>query len=301
MVRRILAHALFAAVSLLFIAPGCSPKPGKSCDAKDRPTCLDPQTLLDCRDGTWVAAPCLGPQGCQSTPDDFACDTSFSKVGDTCSKDKDTHYACSTDKKDQLRCNRGKWVSIAQCTKDPGCSPTNIINSCPGAVSKEGDDCYVGSDPKKKSYTCSIDKKSALICREGKWKATEQCLGKDGCDSSLFTVKCDGPVAKPGDFCEFENEADYACTPDGKAEVVCTAAGWTLAKKCRGEEGCTSSILGVKCDTSVMDPGEVCEHEGAAVCSTDGKTILECKGGKFEKSTVCTTKCKVSTVSVSCE
>ena len=299
MIRRVLAPALLAVVSLLLVAPGCSPKPGKSCDAKDQPTCMDPATALECREGTWVASPCLGPKGCVATPDDFGCDTSFSKIGDACTKE--SRYACSVDKKDQLRCKGGKWVSVAQCTKDPGCAPNSFLNSCPGAVSKEGDECEPPSDAKKKSYTCSVDKKSALLCKDGKWKSIQQCLGKNGCDSDLFSVKCDGPVAKDGDFCEVEDTPDYACSPDGKAEMICTAKGWSVAKKCRGEEGCTSSILGIKCDVSVMDPGEACDHEGAAVCSTDGKTILECKGGKFTKSTVCTTKCKVSSISISCE
>ncbi|MFO0589005.1 MAG: hypothetical protein U0441_15755 [Polyangiaceae bacterium] len=299
MIRRVLAPALLAAVTLLLVVPGCSPKPGKTCDAKDQPICLDPATALECREAVWVASPCLGPKGCVATPDDFACDTSYSKIGDPCTKE--TRYACSVDKKDQLRCKGGKWVSVAQCTKEPGCEPSSFLNSCPGAVSKEGDECDPGSDPKKKSYTCSVDKKAALLCKDGKWKSTEQCLGKDGCDSSMFTVKCDGPVAKEGDFCELEETPDYACSPDGKAEMICTAKGWGVAKKCRGAEGCTSSILGVKCDVSVMDPGEACDHEGSAVCSTDGKTILECKGGKFQKSTVCSTACKVTSISITCE
>lgn len=299
MIRKVLAPALFAAFSLLLITPGCSPKPGKSCDAKDQPTCFDPSTLLVCAEGKWVATPCLGPKACQSNEQDYACDATFSNIGDNCEREKS--YACSLDKKDQLRCKGGKWVSVAQCTKDPGCSPNAFLNGCPGAVSKEGDECDPGKDPKKKSYTCSVDKKSALVCKDAKWTAIEQCLGKNGCDSDLFNVNCDGPVAKAGAYCEYEGKPDYACSPDGKAEVVCTAQGWTVAKQCRGAEGCTSSILGIKCDTSVMDPGEKCDSEGSAACSTDGKTILECKGGKFEKSTVCTTKCKVTSISITCE
>jgi hypothetical protein len=299
MFGKILAPSLLAALSLLLLTPGCSPKPGKSCDAKDQPTCLDPGTLLECKEGTWLASPCLGPKGCQSNPTDYACDTSFSKAGDVCTKD--TRYACSTDKKAQLRCKGGKWVTAALCTKEPGCDPASFLNSCPGAVSNEGDDCDPGTDPKKKSYTCSMDKKAALLCKDGKWKATEQCLGKDGCDSTMFTVKCDGPTAKEGDYCDLEDTPDYACSPDGKAELICKANGWGLAKKCRGAEGCSTSILGIKCDTSVMDPGEACDHEGAAACSTDGKTILECKSGKFQKSNVCPTSCKVSSISISCD
>ena len=248
--------------------------------------------LLECKDGTWLAAPCLGPGGCKSDPKDFSCDTSFSKAGDACTKE--TRYACSTDKKDRLRCKGGKWVSTAQCTKEPGCDPGNFLNGCPGAVSSEGDECDMGSDPKKKSYTCSVDKKAVLLCKDGKWKATEQCLGKDGCDSTMFSVKCDGPTAKVGDYCDFEDTPDYACSQDKKAELICKADGWGVAKKCLGAEGCSTSILGVKCDASVMEPGDTCEKDGAAACSTDGKTILECKGGKFQKDKVCPTKCKIS-------
>ncbi len=297
--RKILATLGFSAFICLFIVSGCSPKPGKSCSSNDKPTCLDAATLLECKDGVWLASGCLGPKGCESNEKEYACDTSLAKAGDVCTKE--SRYSCSTDKKAQLRCKAGKWTTMAQCTKEPGCNVGSFLNSCPGAVANEGDECDMGTDPKKKSYLCTTDKKSALLCKDGKWKAIEQCLGKDGCGSSMFSIKCDGPTAKVGDDCDFEDKPDYACSADGKAQLICKANGWALDKNCRGKEGCTTSVLGIKCDASVMEPGEACAKDGSAACSTDGKTILECKGGKFEKVKECPKSCSVGFATISCE
>ena len=303
MFRKTLAFLICGAVSLLFVAPGCSPKPGKSCGEGDKPVCLDPSTALECKGGTWQAAPCLGPDGCKSDESKIACDVTLAKTGDTCREKDDKRYSCTGDKKTQLRCKNSKWAVTAQCTGESGCDAKGIFANCSGSVSNEGDECDAPKDATRKNYTCSIDKKSMLVCKDGKWKAVEQCLGKDGCDSLGMIVRCNGPTAKAGAECDPGEKPDYACSDDGKAELVCGSgvAKWTVEHACRGAKGCTSSVLGIECDTSIRELDEACAKDGAAACAVDGKTVLECKDGKMQKSKVCPTACKVDSLFISCD
>jgi hypothetical protein len=142
-----------------------------------------------------------------------------------------------------------------------------------------------------------------LVCKDNKWKAVEQCLAEQGCNSEGFSVDCNGPVAKAGDFCEGVEKPDYACSSDGKAQLVCSpnATKWTVDQACRGAKGCTSIVSRISCDTSIAELNEACAKDGTAACAVDGKTILECKDGKMQKSEVCPKACKVDYLSISCD
>jgi hypothetical protein len=298
MLPRSLALALLALVALTLVVPGCKPAAGKSCGADDKPTCVDGNTLLECKSGTWRSTACLGPKGCAVDAKSYSCDTSVGRVGDACSDEKS--LACTADKKTQLRCKGGKWKASAQCTGESGCSVSSFFAMCPGAVHVVGDECEPPKDAASKSFSCSTDRKAVLLCKGGQWKSVERCLGKNGCDPSAISVRCDGPVGAAGELCDVGDKPDYACSPDGKAEMVCAASGWKVEHKCLGKKGCSASVLGVECDRSIVELGEVCAKEGNAACSTDGKTILECKGGKFTKSKVCPRGCKLESIFVSC-
>ncbi len=302
MIRKTLALVITGAISLL-LAPGCSPKPGKSCDEKDKPVCFDKTTALECKGGTWQAAPCLGPSGCESDGANIACDVTLAKGGDICREKDEKRYSCTTDKKTQLRCKSGKWAIMAQCTGESGCDAKGIFANCSGSVSNDGDDCELPDDAKRKSYTCSVDKKSMLVCMAGKWKAVEQCLAQEGCNSLGLMVRCNGPTAKAGDVCDGGEKPDYACSTDGKAQLVCSpgANKWAMENACRGAKGCTSSILGIDCDSSIRELDEKCSKDGGAACAVDGKTVLECKDGKMQKLKACPTACKVEAYSITCD
>lgn len=303
MLKKFVAFATWGAMSLLLVATGCSPKPGKSCNENDHSVCMDPGTALECKGGTWQAIGCLGAKGCKADESHAVCDVTVAKAGDACREKDEKRYSCSTDKKSQLRCKGGKWVTVAQCTAEPGCNVESFLNSCPGAVSNEGDECEAPTEKDKKRFTCSTDKKSVLVCRDGKWKSVEQCMGAKACNSAMFAVDCDGPTAKANEDCESGEKPDYACAADGKSQLVCApgATKWAVNSACLGAEGCTSSILGVKCDRTIRNAGDACTKDGDAACSTDGKTVLECKNGKMEKSKECPKKCEVSPLYIQCQ
>jgi hypothetical protein len=196
------------------------------------------------------------------------------------------------------------WTAVARCSspRAPACDASGILVQCSGALVTEGGECDVDKDEKRKHYGCSTDKKAELLCKDGRWTRIRQCLAPEGCDSMLLSISCKGPTAKPGDLCDPGDKPDYACSADGKATIVCQGApAWRIDRACLGEKGCTSSILGIECDTSVAALGEACGKEGNAACSMDGKTVLECKSGKYAVSHKCRKACKVSGVLVHCE
>lgn len=295
------SRAFFALAALLLVASGCSPKPGGSCDESQRPnTCLDPKTRLHCEAGVWKQQSCLGPKGCDGDERDAKCDTTVANEKDACFAEK--AYSCSPDKQTELRCKGGAWAPVAQCPGPSGCDASGFFVRCDGALVTEGGECEVGKDAARKSYGCSLDKKAALLCKDGKWTRFEECLGEKGCETRAMSIDCSGPVAKPGDLCDPGDRPDYACSADGKARVVCDKEStWRLDRACLGEKGCSSSVLGVQCDASVVPPGEACTTEGNAACSTDGKTVLECKAGKYVTSRKCGKACKVTSLFVECE
>lgn len=302
MTRTILSASLLTAFSFLLFSAGCSkPAPGGACeDGKSKTTCLDGATQLECKAGKWEASSCLGPKGCVADEKSASCDTSLSKEGDGCGREG--NYACTVDKKAQLRCKGGKWASVEKCLGENGCDSSGMFSRCDSSLANEGDICEVDEkDPKKKRYACSVDQKAELLCKDGKWKAIEQCAGEKGCRSGGLVVSCDGPTAKEGDFCDTREKEDYACSADKKAQLKCEKDTWTLARKCMGAKGCSSSLLFIECDTSVVEPGEACDKDGNAACSTDGKTILECKKGKFEKARECPEGCKADMLFVDCK
>lgn len=297
-----LVRSTLAFSALLVLVSGCDSKPadGKSCDAdKDSVLCTDPQTRMACEGGKWHAETCLGPGGCSVTGSFVKCDASLSNEGTAC--DKEGNLSCTLDKKTMLKCQGSKWAPAQRCLGPSGCNASGFLALCDTSTSQEGDLCMLNEkDKDKASYACTMDKKAMLTCVDTKWKKIESCTGPDGCHGAML-LSCDGPTVNAGDFCLKGDKDDYACSADKKSSLKCEVGGWKVVNACLGPEGCTSSSLGVKCDDSVKDPTSTCEKDGAAYCSTDGKTILECKGGKLAKARSCPKACKVSYSTIECE
>lgn len=296
-----LALSLFALPLVLITAAGCDTKPrdGKDCDkSKDSVICSDPNTRLSCDGEKWRAESCLGPKGCEAGALFVRCDTSLANEASPCAKgDK---FACTLDKKSMMRCKDARWARSESCAGPAGCDASGMFVKCDNSIVIEGDLCE--NDPEKNTVSsgCSADKKSLLSCKDSKWKKVETCAGPDGCSSGAG-VRCDGPIVSAGDFCIKGEKDDFACAVDKKSSLRCEAGGWKLWRKCLGPEGCTSSWNSIKCDDSVQEPGAACEGDDAAACSTDGKTVLQCKAGKFVTSRTCPKACKVTYSTIECE
>jgi hypothetical protein len=298
---RWLSLSVLALPVFALVAAGCDNKPadGKACSKpKDSVICADAQTRLACEGDKWHAETCLGPKGCEVSGIFVKCDTSLANEGSACPKED--NLSCTLDKKAMMRCKGGKWKLSEKCLGPAGCDASSILARCDTSIVAEGDLCEINPEKKTVPYGCSADKKSILACADSKWKKVESCLGPAGCSSGL-RVNCDGPTVKAGDFCVKEAESDYACSADKKSSLKCEVGGWKVSRPCLGPEGCTSVAGRVKCDESVQPPGASCKSADEAACSTDGKTVLQCKGGKLVKGRTCPKKCKVGYSTIGCE
>jgi len=191
---------------ILFRSPNGSAVPrgyGKiheACDGQDSVCTLDKKNSLRCVNDVWaVALTCKGKNGCRVVNDgeSISCDYTIADLGDPCDV-KDS--ACSSDKKLELKCDGIKFVAADTCKGAGGCtmspSTDGFTLSCDDHIADIGDAC-LDSRP-----ACSSDKKSMLICREGKLVVDRNCAGPAGCTvspaGSQTQMSCDegGPKKK---------------------------------------------------------------------------------------------------------
>jgi hypothetical protein len=144
------------------------------------------------------------------------------------------------------------------------------------------------------------DKQTMVMCKSQKWQLAA-CKGPEGCAQQGAIVKCDETLAQEGDDCGVQTGDHYSCSLDKKTQLKCEAGKWKLSAKCGGPKGCEAKFPFVNCDNSISAVGDPCSKDGDAACSTDGKAIVECKGGKFEETQKCDGKCVASGLFVKCE
>jgi hypothetical protein len=301
MARRVTALAPLLLVASI-AASGCGkPADGKPCNArKDTALCSGPQAWLSCEGETWVAEDCLGPRGCAVSGDTVSCDTTLANEGTRCTQAADV--ACTPDRKSMLLCAGGKWTVTDRCLGPDACRAAPRSVDCDSSVGAEGDICTIDPASKTVGYACTTDARAVLTCKDRKWKKVESCLGPKACTNGA-TIECDGATASPGDFCVEEPEEDHACSPDRKAQLVCKAGAWKVTSTCLGPTGCSDVGDDVECDITVQDPGAPCdeEDEGTSACSTDGKTILACRKGKYVTSRTCPKRCDAGGEYIECK
>jgi len=276
-----------AAVVLVALA-GCKTKPGDSC----RPgtaECLDRATELACQTGKYIAAPCKGPDGCTQKASVITCDVSANAAGDVCSTDDEGKGACGADLKTQVICRAGKY-EVHPCRGPAGCKPTASGSDCDLSLGEEGDPCAAGE-------VCSVDRRTLLTCREGKFVPSARCRGPDGCkDLGNNQLVCDISLALEDDPCA---SAGGACSVDRKSLLRCKDGKFVLDSRCRGPEGCSNRDGELTCDMSTAEPGDPCESGSA--CTSDAKSLLTCKDGRFIVTSSCPGKgCSVVGDSIRC-
>lgn len=141
----------------------------------------------------------------------------------------------------------------------------------------------VGSSCDKGEARCQ-DHHTQLACQAGHYIATP-CRGPKGCALTDAGISCDISKNKPGDPCSTDDEGAALCLGKKKM-VVCRGGKYRLAP-CRGPEGCQKEDDRAKCDTSISVPGDECHEPGSKACSTDGKQLLSCQGGKMALVNYC--------------
>lgn len=168
-----------------------------------------------------------------------------------------------------------------------------LVSGC-SRKPKVGDSC-------KKGMSRCLDKKTRLICDDGKYIASP-CRGANGCKAEGQATQCDLSGNRDGDACSTsESDGLGACTADGKTMLTCERGAYR-AMPCGGTNGCTIKGSNLSCDTSVAAEGDRCRGEGGA-CSGDGKRSLACEGGKFVAKQSCrgAQGCQVVENRISCD
>lgn len=229
-----LSRLLFLMAFAAILSASCKPKAGASCKVETQEICVSEKVALVCHDGKWEEMSCRGPSGCAKAGNEHVCDQSVAEDKDVCNLAGDV--VCTADKKSMLECTKGHWTLAQSCLGERGCAMDQKKVTCDNSVANAGDACRDEED-----YACAPDKKSALVCRGGKFVSANPCKGPKGCKvtgdtASGFKVECDDSVANVGDACE--KEGHFACALDGKSIVKCVGKKFAQDDRCKAKETC---------------------------------------------------------------
>ncbi|MBI4954470.1 MAG: hypothetical protein HY908_20770 [Myxococcales bacterium] len=223
MVRARAALALLAGLALG--ACGGRPKAGDACDTENEGRCVDAASALECSGGRWSPIACTGPRGCVEGATTVECDRSLAVEGEACGAGPNVRFACTQDKKAQLRCVGGRWQLSQKCEGPAGCEPGLVIK-CDDSVARAGDTCQ-GTGTAR--FACTADKKLRLSCVGSQWTEEHKCLGSQGCRAGSLFVDCDVSISDPGDPCE---ETGLACSTDGVSMLDCKNKRLVATQSC---------------------------------------------------------------------
>lgn len=193
--------------------------------------------------------------------------------------------AICANKTTALACQSGKLGEVA-CRGPLGCSTYQEHANCDDSVASEGDACMGASD---EEYACALDKKRALLCKNGRFERYLECRGKAGCALLGHQVSCDTSVAAKNDPCKVQGAA--ACAEDQKEMLVCRDGKFAHYRYCRGQAGCYTRDDAPACDETLSLELDECGLPGYVVCSVDGQSELLCQGGRYVKSRTCRNGC----------
>ncbi|HKO49726.1 MAG TPA: hypothetical protein VJV79_18480 [Polyangiaceae bacterium] len=142
----------------------------------------------------------------------------------------------------------------------------------------------VGSSCDKGEARC-LDARRELVCQAGEF-IESPCNGPGGCRSTQKGTSCDFSGNKAGDPCSTDDEGAASCSINPAGMLACHGGRYALVP-CRGPRGCASSEGRALCDTSIAEPGDVCQDESLKACSGDGSQVLICKQHTMQRFYLC--------------
>jgi hypothetical protein len=290
--RHVLLVLALVPSSVLAWACGAKKETKKSdddaCSPEGATSCKDEHTLRRCKDGELVTSHCKGPRGCMKEGGEAACDDSASSEGGPC--DVENAIFCSADGKELLRCRGGRLAVESECVDSGACETVGGTPQCHGPVAKPGAPCF-------KAGACSVDQKSILTCRDGRFADEADCVGPRGCYFGESLVKCDDAVSQVGKPCS----VSAVCAQDRKRILICDNGFFAAGASCVGATGCSGSSGATACDEPRAKVGEPC-HSGGA-CSEDKKEMLLCTDNHFAVEATCTGPkgCRIEDKRVKCD
>lgn len=198
---RVWKRLAFAVLSVFLVlvlvqCKGLKQKAGDSCTKNNALVCTDPSTALLCVNGVLQNDPCRGPHGCQGFGAASQCDDDLGQAGETCIMGSGgENYACSTDLNSELICQNNKWVVESTCHGPGHCKVTGLTVNCDDDFADVGDPCK--SSASDANYSCTMDKKTRIVCTANKFVTYDFCKGPKGCHIEGNIVYCDGESKKP--------------------------------------------------------------------------------------------------------
>lgn len=176
------------------------------------------------------------------------------------------------------------WEEVP-CKGAHGCSRKGDTDECDDTVATEGDAC-----PRNPplDYACTADRKSALVCKEGRYSLWRACRGPDGCQvEGSRNVRCDTTLGEAGDPCA--QPGTYACSTDARTMLQCDGSVLGPASSCRGPGGCRvqRETRKVECDDALAQEGDPCNQPKRIACAEDRKSELSCQGSKYVRKREC--------------
>ena len=183
-------------------------------------------------------------------------------------------YICS-DVKTALYCSAGKFESIP-CKGVKGCTGGAAAPDCDDELAEVGDPCMMPANP---NFACGFDRRSELVCKDGKFVLTRQCKGPGACRINGSQLECDNTIADVNDRLTM---------------LRCDVDKFASDNSCRGPKHCLIKARGAKqvadCDDSIAEEGDDCDKNGEVTCSSDAKSELVCQGYKYVKKQDCKRK-----------
>jgi hypothetical protein len=209
------------------------------------------------------------------------------KLGSKCSPGQ----ATCADAHNAMACGADMTLQLVPCKGVQGCTQDKATKKvqCDDEIADEGDGCMLSQS---ENWACSVDKKRALICEEGKFKLNYECRGPKACSikhdwaKMQDTVSCDTSLQAKGDPCK--KPGAFACSADFKQLLQCKDGKFDLYRYCRGATACSIKESGdYNCDESMAELNDPCGVPGMVVCAMDTKSELTCQGGKFVHARDC--------------
>jgi hypothetical protein len=145
---------------------------------------LDGKAMLKCDADRWTKADdCRGQNGCVSNATGASCDKGTESAGAACTPENEGNGSCTPDGHALLVCKSGKMVVAAMCKGMHGCRQQGTKLDCNQTIADVGDPC----DDYEGKYACASDKKSRLVCKNGKMARDRGCKS---CTVVIDDVQC---------------------------------------------------------------------------------------------------------------
>lgn len=196
-------------------------------------------------------------------------------------------------------CIDGKFA-LRDCKGASGCTtkdskdPNKVDVHCSWGEEQKGDKCG-----KNEEGEADCANNMMIVCRNGALEV-DPCRGPKSCQWAGDKIHCDTSIGQAGDPCSSDG---YSCDESRKERLTCKDGKMVADASCRGPGGCKVIKDRIECDRTLVAAGDSCSEEGAAACSVDKASFLECKGGKFVETMKCkgADHCAVESGRVACD